>query len=526
MFWRKLSYTIFYILSVKLPKHIRNSTEFDLPKYRHLDLFRPLYYICSVMINNYLIAICLAAASPASNLFQKAETYYSAGKLGQASDEASNVVVSAIEYGDTTNLIKAYCLLANVAIDRGNDLEAVDYYNKCADLLSYCEPMFMLSSSLYNIATIYFQNGENDKALDYISKSILINSRRGSDSILALKYLLASEILFKKGEYAKAIEMADNGRQHTRTRKNNNVEARLMLVIAKCHEAMAGPDPDWGQIVADYKSALEVLNTLIPSHYYYGAVNPYAPEFLYRIGLAVAANGGDAKEYFLKAIEGAGSAQKMRGANPLVEIESCKAIADLLDREGNEAEAGKYRERAEFLSFVPYVTDMSNKLSLSQMEFIRREKEIEIERQKYRSLFLTIIVSILSISIILLLLLYHFKERQRKMIEQKNAQLVKLGLQKVKLVSMLQENAPLKSDDAELNAIANDSVPFPEIKLSKREREVLEYCCKGLISKEIAAKMDVSVRTVESHKLNLFRKIGVNTTNELIAFAFKSGFIK
>jgi len=79
---------------------------------------------------------------------------------------------------------------------------------------------------------------------------------------------------------------------------------------------------------------------------------------------------------------------------------------------------------------------------------------------------------------------------------------------------------------AVIQSIATDTVPLPDINLSSREKEVLLYCCQGLISKEIAQKMNVSVRTVESHKFNLFRKLGVNTTNELIAFAFKTGINK
>jgi len=91
---------------------------------------------------------------------------------------------------------------------------------------------------------------------------------------------------------------------------------------------------------------------------------------------------------------------------------------------------------------------------------------------------------------------------------------------------MLQTTSDAQIENTELKAIINETVPFPDIKLSKREQEVLAYCCKGMISKEIAAKMGVSVRTIESHKLNLFHKIGVNTTGELIAFAFKSGLGK
>lgn len=476
------------------------------------------------MMLNILISIVLLTLSPAGDLFQKAESLYSAGKLKEAMSIAEDAASRALEDLDTTSLIKAYCLQADIAIDNGNDLAAVDFYNKCIDYFPYGEPMFMLSSSLYNIASIYFQNEENDKALEYITKSIMIDSRRESDAVLALRYLLAAEILYKKGEYAKAIEMADGGHNYSIRKKNYNVQARLMLVKAKCREALAGENPDWKQIEQEYRSALEILRTTNKG-YYYGP-NPYAPEFLYHLGLAVSAQGKDAREYFLEAINISRSSLKMHGVNPVVETECCKALADILLKEGHKDQAQEYLDRVESLSYVPYINKMGNKISLSQMEFIRREKELEIERQKDRNFFLGIIVSILALAIVGILLMYRRQVRQKKMIEQKNAQLMKLGLQKDKLIDMLQAGNSPGIDDKELKAIKSENVPLPDIKLSKREKEVLKYCCQGLISKEIAAKMEVSVRTVESHKFNLFRKIGVNTTGELIAYAFKTGLIK
>lgn len=69
------------------------------------------------------------------------------------------------------------------------------------------------------------------------------------------------------------------------------------------------------------------------------------------------------------------------------------------------------------------------------------------------------------------------------------------------------------------------SVP-PGAPLAEREREVLKGIGEGLSYKEIAARMQVSVRTVETYRVRLVRKIGVSTRAELARFAVREGLVK
>ena len=63
------------------------------------------------------------------------------------------------------------------------------------------------------------------------------------------------------------------------------------------------------------------------------------------------------------------------------------------------------------------------------------------------------------------------------------------------------------------------------IELTKRQREVLQLVAEGLTMKEIASALDVSPRTVESHKYDLMQRLGVKTTAELIQYAIKRSII-
>ena len=56
-------------------------------------------------------------------------------------------------------------------------------------------------------------------------------------------------------------------------------------------------------------------------------------------------------------------------------------------------------------------------------------------------------------------------------------------------------------------------------RLTPREREVLELAARGLHAKEIAAKLDISPRTVEVHKAHVMEKLGVRNVAELVRFA-------
>ena len=61
--------------------------------------------------------------------------------------------------------------------------------------------------------------------------------------------------------------------------------------------------------------------------------------------------------------------------------------------------------------------------------------------------------------------------------------------------------------------------------LTDREREVLILLARGLSTKEIAVRLDIGVRTVETHRANLMRKLGVRSVALLTQVAIREGII-
>ena len=64
------------------------------------------------------------------------------------------------------------------------------------------------------------------------------------------------------------------------------------------------------------------------------------------------------------------------------------------------------------------------------------------------------------------------------------------------------------------------------LNLTKREKEVLSLIASGLISKEIADKLYISVNTVNTHRQRIIEKLNVNNTYEAIRYAHERGLFE
>lgn len=81
--------------------------------------------------------------------------------------------------------------------------------------------------------------------------------------------------------------------------------------------------------------------------------------------------------------------------------------------------------------------------------------------------------------------------------------------------------ALISDDSSSLHLFAKKS-PFLE-ELTKREKEIIKSISQGLTSIQIAEKLFISPRTVDTHRTNIMRKIEVNNVASLIRFAFQNG---
>lgn len=71
----------------------------------------------------------------------------------------------------------------------------------------------------------------------------------------------------------------------------------------------------------------------------------------------------------------------------------------------------------------------------------------------------------------------------------------------------------------------NKSVPEEPTHLTSSEIEIVRLIASGSTTKEIAILKNISFHTVNTHRKNIFRKLGVSNASELIIHAIKSGWI-
>jgi DNA-binding NarL/FixJ family response regulator len=80
-----------------------------------------------------------------------------------------------------------------------------------------------------------------------------------------------------------------------------------------------------------------------------------------------------------------------------------------------------------------------------------------------------------------------------------------------------------------LERLALETVtPNPELimRLSERESEVLKLIAVGYSNKEIAPRLSVSVKTVEAHKANAMKKLGMNSRIDIVRYAMLQGWLE
>jgi DNA-binding NarL/FixJ family response regulator len=68
-----------------------------------------------------------------------------------------------------------------------------------------------------------------------------------------------------------------------------------------------------------------------------------------------------------------------------------------------------------------------------------------------------------------------------------------------------------------------EALPLTHTSLTPRERELLQAIADGKNTKELAAEFGISVKTVEVHRLNIMKKLAVNSLAELVKYAVREG---
>ena len=70
----------------------------------------------------------------------------------------------------------------------------------------------------------------------------------------------------------------------------------------------------------------------------------------------------------------------------------------------------------------------------------------------------------------------------------------------------------------------SNAEPSPDPTLTAQQFRVMLLLCQELSAKEIAAQMNVNVKTVEYHKKGLFARLGVRNMVGIVKYAIRNGY--
>ena len=106
--------------------------------------------------------------------------------------------------------------------------------------------------------------------------------------------------------------------------------------------------------------------------------------------------------------------------------------------------------------------------------------------------------------------------RAKELIQALNTSLSEVELERIKLELLAM---------CEAGVVTAEIVDAPHVRLSRRENEVLSMILVGKRLKEIAATLDISVKTVTTHRSRLLRKLSLDDNLGLYRYGIRHGLI-
>lgn len=349
----------------------------------------------------------------------------------------------------------------------GDYERALEYGERC---LAYDEQQGTpqdLSASLGNLAGIYSSAGQNDVAEAYLRRAIdieneLLNTEKDyTPKSLAVREAMLGEVLLAKDSaLEEALAFTQDALTIDRQLGRRLQEGMRLAQIGHIYAALGDRQSADAYTSQALQIARETGNKMT--------------EVLCLLQLGCYEEAAEqAHEYGLKKQE----------------YEACMELGDL--------------KRAMTLKNELINEENQRQLIIAQVRHDTYNKEQELAKQKTRNKILTVcaLVALLAVCVLALIL---FLQRRRKH------------------ESPEEPETPIIPETPETPQIPD----FPEtpassdtIALTDREKEVVKLLCEGLKGKDIAERMNVSLRAVNSHKTNIFNKLGISSSVELVRYA-------
>ena len=380
-----------------------------------------------------------------------------------------------------------------------------------------------LSASLGNLAGVYSSAGKHDIAIDYLKRAITIeNELLATDTThsaksLAIRKAMLGEVLLAKSKTLPSAEQ---------TALLN--EALQLTNDALLIERQLNRRQQEGVRLAQLANIYDALGQ-----------RERANKFNHEALLIARETGNKPSELIILLQSGqlqeAADLARELGMKKQ-EYEACDGLYKQAAANRQFAEALAWLERVRVLHDQLQSEETQRQLTVAQVRYdsIRKEQRLaeqqrQLEQRQMREWILGIFSALVLLIVILLIMVVVLlrkkaqEERQKaKDLEQKvqdqEQEYAKLAFELKQfygkdISTLLQEIADAKAKNMQ------------ETNLTKREQEIVKLLCEGYRGKEIADQLCISIRAVNSHKTNIFNKLNLSSSVELVRFALEHGII-
>ena len=352
----------------------------------------------------------------------------------------------------------------------GDYERALEYGERC---LAYDEQQGTpqdLSASLGNLAGIYSSAGQNEVAEAYLRRAIdieneLLNTEKDyTPKSLAVREAMLGEVLLAKDSaLEEALAFTQDALTIDRQLGRRLQQGMRLAQIGHIYAALGDRQSADAYTSQALQIARETGNKMT--------------EVLCLLQLGCYEEAAEqAHEYGLKKQE----------------YEACMELGDL--------------KRAMTLKNELINEENQRQLIIAQVRHDTYNKEQELAKQKTRNKILTVcaLTALLAVCVLALIL---FLQRRRKQDSPEEPELPIIP------------ETPETPETPQIPDSPETPASSDTIALTDREKEVVKLLCEGLKGKDIAERMNVSLRAVNSHKTNIFNKLGISSSVELVRYA-------
>lgn len=448
----------------------------------------------------------------------EAYIYYMMSYYYYASDRFDNALSTALmalplceKTNDNELLAECINMIGIVYQRKGFFGQAITYMERVYRLDLASNDKSGMSSTMNNLATLYLATDQPETALSYVLPAIDIERSSGDRQRLAVRLGLASDIWLEMGHLENALSCVEEA---YKLDKEDHRESKAAIRLSQKASVLIAMEKDIEAEIClteaipileknNNITSLAICHNQLGQLYYKEGLYKQA-EKTYRIASEYATKAGS--DYVKKkSLSGLWLCQKYLGRleDALKTLEDYTQLSEKIadDRADSAVEDFKIR-----------------------YETKEKEDALALEKRMSRTRLIGMIGLGILCALLVTLLAICWKMLR---IRRRQARILTKNIEvKSQLLSMVQvlDN---KNDSNTLKKIINDIDTLDDVpKITSREMDVIKWCCEGLSSKEIADKLNVSVRTIDAHKGNIFKKLNLSSTVELVRYAAKVGMFK